>query len=76
MEHTHIQYGGVRFKNNVPPEVINEFVQNLSSDQKDSLFDVVRLLSENGLITLYDGDNSTIDQNMQEFMEPKGGDRQ
>ena len=65
---------GVRFENNVSPEEINEFVRNLPSSQKDSLFEVVSLLHKEGLITLYDGDSITIDRNMEEYMVPNNGD--
>lgn len=70
----YLKYGGVRFENNVSPEEINEFVRNLPSSQKDSLFEVVSLLHKKGLITLYDGDSITIDRNMEEYMVPNNGD--
>ncbi|NLJ74046.1 MAG: hypothetical protein GX331_03545 [Firmicutes bacterium] len=70
----HIKYGGVRFVNNASPEEINNFVRNLPEHQKDSLFEVVRLLDQEGLITLIDGDNTTVDKNMEEFMIPNNGD--
>ena len=69
----HIKYGGVRFVNNASPEEINNFVRNLPEHQKDSLFEVVRLLDQEGLITLIDGDNTTVDKNMEEFMIPNNG---
>lgn len=70
----HIKYGGVRFVNNASPKEINNFVRNLPEHQKDSLFEVVRLLDQEGLITLIDGDNTTVDKNMEEFMIPNNGD--
>ena len=47
-----IKYGGIHFTNNVPPEEINIFVKNLPTEQKDSLFKVVKELETAGLITL------------------------
>lgn len=62
MERKHLKFGGVSFKNNVSPEEINEFVRNLPESERDSLFEVVNKLRDAGLITLYDGDNITIDE--------------
>lgn len=76
MEKKHVKYGGVRFENNVSPEKINEFVRRLPASRKESLFEIVSQLDKEGLITLYDGDNVTIDKNMAEFMVPNNGDGQ
>ena len=72
----HIKYGGVNFSNNVSPEEINRFIRDLPSEHKESLFNVVKLLDEAGLITVHTGGNTTVDENMQEFMIPNGGDGQ
>lgn len=72
----HVKYGGIKFVNNVPPDKINQFVEELPDEQRKSLFNVVKLLDEEGLITLEDGDNVTIDESLQEFMIPNGGDGQ
>lgn len=50
MKRKHLKYGGVSFVNNVSPEEINRFVQDLPSEDKDSLFEVVNKLKEAGLI--------------------------
>lgn len=52
MPKQYLKYGGVRFENNATPEEINAFVNSLSEEQRRSLFNVVTLLEEEGLITL------------------------
>ncbi|NLM68958.1 MAG: hypothetical protein GX177_03030 [Firmicutes bacterium] len=74
MERKHLKFGGVSFKNNVSPEEINEFVRNLPESERDSLFEVVNKLRDAGLITLYDGDNITIDRDQEQFQVPNNGD--
>lgn len=74
MERKHLKFGGVSFKNNVSPEEINEFVRNLPESERDSLFEVVNKLRDAGLITLYDGDNITIDRDQELFQVPNNGD--
>lgn len=74
MERKHLKFGGVSFKNNVSPEEINEFVRNLPESERDSLFEVVNKLRDAGLITLYDGDNITIDRAQEQFQVPNNGD--
>lgn len=70
----HIRYGGVAFTNNVSEKEINQFVANLPAADRASLFTVVKKLEDQGLITLYDEENSTIDQDQMEFQVPNGGD--
>ncbi|NLL41718.1 MAG: hypothetical protein GX251_00065 [Firmicutes bacterium] len=70
MQKQYLKYGGVRFENNATPEEINAFVNGLSETQRRSLFNVVTLLEEEGLITLVEGDTTTIDKNMEEFLVP------
>jgi hypothetical protein len=73
MPKQYLKYGGVRFVNNATPEEINSFVDRLSDTQRRSLFNVVTLLEEEGLISLIEGDTTTIDQNMEEFLVPNSG---
>ncbi|NLL47996.1 MAG: hypothetical protein GX249_05375 [Firmicutes bacterium] len=73
MPKQYLKYGGVRFINNATPEEINAFVNELSDDQRRSLYNVVTLLEEEGLISLVEGDTTTIDQNMEEFLLPNSG---
>ena len=70
MPKQYLKYGGVRFENNATPEEINAFVNSLSEEQRRSLFNVVTLLEEEGLITLIEGDTTTMDKNMEEFLVP------
>ncbi len=70
MEKQYLKYGGVRFINNASPEEVNSFVDGLSDTQRRSLFNVVTLLEEEGLISLIEGDTTTIDKNMEEFLVP------
>ena len=73
MPKQYLKYGGVRFVDNATPEEINSFVDRLSDTQRRSLFNVVTLLEEEGLISLIEGDTTTIDQNMEEFLVPNSG---
>ena len=73
MPKQYLKYGGVRFVNNATPEDINSFVDGLSDTQRRSLFNVVTLLEEEGLISLIEGDTTTIDKNMEEFLVPNSG---
>lgn len=70
MPKQYLKYGGVRFVNNATPEEINAFVNGLSDYERRSLFNVVTLLEEEGLISLTEGDTTTIDKNMEEFLVP------
>ncbi|HJV45759.1 MAG TPA: hypothetical protein VJ824_08525 [Bacillota bacterium] len=47
------RHGGVHFTNNVTPQEINEFVSRLSAGKRDSLFEVLHELNEEGLITIH-----------------------
>lgn len=58
----YIKYGGVMFENNVPPEEINKFVRELPESKRSSLFEVVKILDQAGLITLYPDEVTTIDE--------------
>lgn len=57
-----LKYGGVKFTSNVPPEQINEFVARLSEKQRTSLYEVAKELWDQGLITIKEGQFSTIDK--------------
>jgi len=60
-----MKYGGVKFRNLVPPVKINRFVNKLPHHKKDSLFEVASELSEAGLIKiLNEREHSTIDQDL------------
>lgn len=74
MSKQYLKYGGVRFINNAAPEEINRFVNSLSDEERTSLYSVVSLLRKEGLISLIEGDMTTLDQNMQEFLVPNEGD--
>ena len=66
----YIKYGGVKFINNVTPEEINSFVRELPLGDRESLFTVIKKLDQQGLISLLeDEEMTTIDANMQPFME-------
>lgn len=65
----YLKYGGVRFSNNVPPQEINEFVRQLPASERESLFEVVHRLEQEGLITIHHGDQTTIDDEMQPYLE-------
>ncbi|NLL19224.1 MAG: hypothetical protein GX262_09405 [Clostridia bacterium] len=60
----YLKYGGVKFVNNVPPEQINEFVAGLSEQKRSSLYEVAKELWEHGLITIREGEFTTIDDEM------------
>lgn len=47
------RHGGVHFSNNVSPEEINQFVRQLPASKRDSLFEVLQELSQQGLITIH-----------------------
>lgn len=57
----HVKFGGVSFTNNVSPEEINNFVKQLPDSERQSLFQVIKKLNQNGMITVDDSDLSTID---------------
>lgn len=69
MAEKYLQYGGVKFWNNVPPEEINRFVRELPEDKKGSLFEVVQILDKEGLITLDRDEVSTIDRGFEQLYQ-------
>lgn len=69
-----MKYGGVKFRNLVPPVKINRFVNKLPYDKKDSLFEIASELSDAGLIeVLNDRAHSTIDQDLVDDMLTNSG---
>ncbi len=73
MPKQYLKYGGVRFINHATPEEINSFVNNLPDEDRHSLFSVVSILEREGLISFVEGDTTTIDRNMEEFLVPNQG---
>jgi len=65
----HVRFGGVRFKNNVPVEQINEFVRALPASKRDSLYEVAKILEQEGMITIIEGDTTTVDKSMEPRLE-------
>lgn len=65
-----MKYGGVKFRNLVPPVKINRFVSRLPRDKRVSLFEIASELQEAGLIDVLNGrahstiDKDTIDDQM------------
>ena len=65
-----MKYGGVKFRNLVPPVKINRFVNRLPRDKRVSLFEIASELQEAGLIKVLNGrahstiDKDTIDDQM------------
>lgn len=59
----HANHGGVHFTQLAHARDINEFVRTLSADKKDSLFEVMQALHENGYIRI---------ENDGEFIDPVG----
>ncbi|NMB01587.1 MAG: hypothetical protein GX971_08755 [Firmicutes bacterium] len=70
MPKQYLKYGGVRFVNNASAEEIASFVNSLPEEERNSLYNVVNILEEQGLISLIEGDTTTIDKNMEEFLVP------
>ncbi|MDS1029841.1 hypothetical protein RDV78_04895 [Bacillota bacterium LX-D] len=68
MDDKYLKYGGIKFKNNVPPKEINEFVARLPEEKRGSLYQVAKELTDHGLITL-EGEFSTIDDDLQPYLE-------
>jgi|GEM_PF-1230377 len=48
------RHGGVHFTNNVSPEEINDFVDSLPEDRKESMFEVLQELRDEGMIDIVD----------------------
>ncbi len=58
-----MKYGGVKFRNLVPPVKINRFVNRLPREKRVSLFEIAGELQEAGLIDVLNGrSQSTIDK--------------
>ncbi|MEL1136403.1 hypothetical protein AAC978_14620 [Desulfitobacterium sp. THU1] len=66
-----MKYGGVKFRNLVPPVKINRFVNKLAQNKKDSLFEIATELSDAGMIEiLNDRTQSTIDKDTLDLQKP------
>jgi len=64
-----IKYGGVKFRNMVPPVKINRFVNKLPRNKRDSLFEIASELSDAGMIEiLNEREHSTIDKDLVDDM--------
>jgi len=58
-----MKYGGVKFRNLVPPVKINRFVNRLPHNKRESLFEIANELQIAGLIdVLDDRAHSTLDK--------------
>lgn len=58
-----LKYGGVKFRNLVPPVKINRFVNQLPVKKRESLFEIASELEDAGLIKVFnDRSHSTIDK--------------
>lgn len=58
-----LKYGGVKFRNLVPPVKINRFVNQLPRNKRESLFEIATELEGAGLIDVFnDRVHSTIDK--------------
>lgn len=60
-----LKYGGVKFRNLVPPVKINRFVNQLPKNKRESLFEIASELQEAGLIDVFnERSQSTIDKDL------------
>jgi len=72
-----MKYGGVKFRNLVPPVKINRFVNRLPLQKRESLFEIASELQEAGLIDVLEGRaHSTIDKDTLEDQLPNAGSAQ
>lgn len=65
----YLKYGGVRFINNVPPREINRFVRELPDEKRSSMYEIAKELCDHGLITIYEGQFSTADDETETFQK-------
>jgi len=71
-----MKYGGVKFRNLVPPVKINRFVNRLPLAKRVSLFEIASELQEAGLIDILNGRaHSTIDTDTINDQMPNTGSR-
>ena len=52
-----VKYGGTAFQNNVAPEHIHDFVRQLPYEEKQSVYEVINRLENQGLISKIDMSN-------------------
>lgn len=64
----YLKYGGIKFTSNVSPRMINEFVSRLPEEKKTSLYLIAKELKEQGLITLHQGEFTTVEEELQYFL--------
>ena len=58
-----MKYGGVKFRNLVPPVKINRFVNRLPRSKKSSLFEIATELQNTGFVEILNNrSQSTIDK--------------
>lgn len=58
-----MKFGGMKVRNEVPVEEINDFILNLPENKRDSWSEVVQILEDEDMITM-EGDFSTIDDEL------------
>lgn len=71
MEEKFLKYGGVKFEQKANAQEINKFVSELPNKQRESLYEVSKALTEEGLISTLN-QMTTIDDEMIEFQETDG----
>lgn len=64
-----IKFGGMQFISKVSEEQINEFINNLPAEQRDSLAEVAHELQAAGLVSLIPGRYRTIDRDQEDEQE-------
>jgi len=61
----HMKFGGMKVKNEVPIEEINDFILSLPDEKRDSWAEVTQILENKGMINMEGGDEySTIDDEL------------
>ncbi|SJZ42505.1 hypothetical protein [Selenihalanaerobacter shriftii] len=60
----HMKFGGMKVKNNVPIEEINNFILELPEEKRSSWAEVTQILENKGMITMDGDDYSTIDDEL------------
>ncbi|KXS43255.1 MULTISPECIES: hypothetical protein [unclassified Candidatus Frackibacter] len=61
----HMKFGGMKVKNEVPIEEINDFILSLPDEKRDSWAEVTQILEDKGMISMEGGNEySTIDDEL------------
>ncbi len=69
MRARYVKYGGVKFVPRAPRESIDRYIREMSEKGNPSLYEVVRNLERDGLISIInDGDLMTSDTRFRELM--------